>query len=185
MALLMGADDADARPAQGAVSGVGGAGTLMLLGSAAAAEQATAGHAPILAQIGPTPFPAGSLRGLFNSGGLLGAFAAGFLGSGLLGLLFGRGLFGELGSAPSYLGLIFQLALLALLCRLIWTRWHAGDAAGVSALSPRQLADAYLRSRDDLHGGLDPSILANGATDTDAKPGTRRSEVTDPRGEPE
>ena len=66
-----------------------------------------------------------------------------------------QGLFGELGGVPSYLGLLFQLALVLMLCRLIWSRWHHVDLAGVAGLSPRQLADPYLRSRDDVHAGLD------------------------------
>lgn len=120
----------------------------------AAAETALAHHAMMTAQVGPTPYyPYGSLRRLFNRGGLLGGFAAGFLGAGLLGLLFDRGLFDGLGSAASYFGLLFQLALWVIVGRLIWSRWRG--APGTPALSTRQLADPYLRSRDDLHAGLD------------------------------
>jgi hypothetical protein len=178
-ALLIGADETDARLANG-LSFAAGSGVFMLLASAAAAENTILRHAPVLkAQAGPETYPGGSLSGFFNRGGLLGGFAAGFLGSGLLGLLFGRGLFGGLGSAASYLGLIFQLALLAALSRLIWARWRAGNAADLAALSPRQLADPYLRSRDDLHAGRDRPVgvgdrQANGET-----PGTRPPEVTD------
>ncbi len=177
--LLVGADETDARQADG-LSVAGGTGVFMLLASAAAAESAALRHAPVLtAQAGPQTYPGGSLSGFFNRGGLLGGFAAGFLGSGLLGLLFGRGLFGGLGSAPSYLGLIFQLALLAALCRLIWARWRAGNAGGLAALSPRQLADSYLRSRDDLHAGLDRPA-ENGETRPNGEtPPARPSKVTD------
>ncbi len=185
-ALLMGAEDADARLADGLSFGGGESGVYISSPiMAAPAETAMARQASMTAQVGPSPYPGGSLSGLFNSGGLLGGFAAGFLGSGLLGLLFGRGLFGELGSVPSYLGLIFQLALLALLCRLIWTRWRGGDAAGAAALSLRQLADPYLRSRDDLRAGLDPSMGGDDAIETDTVPARRRSEVTETRGERE
>lgn len=58
--------------------------------------------------------PAIGSRGMFGGGfgrGLLG----GFLGAGLLGLLFGHGLFGGLGGLMSIFGLIFQVALIALL----------------------------------------------------------------------
>jgi hypothetical protein len=81
---------------------------------------------------------------------LLGGIAAGFLGSGVLGLLFGHGLVGELGSMASVLGLVFQLALIALLCRLIWTWWSGRNAPAFAGLSPRQLADPYLRSRHEF-----------------------------------
>ena len=97
----------------------------------------------------------GSLQGLFNRRGLVGGFAAGFLGAGLLGLVFGPGLFGELGSVASYLGLAFQLVLIAMFCRLLWT-WRSGrHAPSFAGLSPRQLADPYLRSRTGLPAGVE------------------------------
>lgn len=147
-ALLVGADEADAGTAGGVNVAwpAAGARASLVVADRGSARGAT------LAQMSP---PSGSLSDLFHRGGLIGGFAAGFLGSGLLGLLFGRGLFGELGGVPSYLGLLFQLALVLMLCRLIWSRWRHVDLAGVAGLSPRQLADPYLRSRDDVHAGLD------------------------------
>src|SRR5262249_5686096 len=91
-------------------------------------------------------YPAGSLEGLFSRPGLIGGFAAGFLGAGIFGLLFGHGVVGELSGAPSILGLIFQFALLLALGWLIWTWWRADKTA---AASPRQLADAYERARNE------------------------------------
>ena len=145
-ALLVGADEVDARVA----GGLNGASPPLIRTSLVAAEGSTRRAA--LAQMPPA---GGSLSDFFRRGGLLGGFAAGFLGCGLLGLLFGRGLFGGLGGVPSYLGLLFQLALIVMLARLIWSRWHHVDFAGVAGLSPRQLADPYLRSRDDVHAGFD------------------------------
>jgi predicted lipid-binding transport protein (Tim44 family) len=134
----------------------------------------------LAAQVGPETFSGGSLSGLFNRGGLLGGFAAGFLGCGLFGILFGRGLVGDLGGAPSYLGLFVQLTLLAMLCWLIWTRWRGGDAADLKALSPRQLADPYLRSRDDLRARFDlPPDEAHAPGPQDQSPQPRSTEVTD------
>jgi predicted lipid-binding transport protein (Tim44 family) len=177
-ALLMGAEDADARLADGLSFGSGESGAVVSsFVMTDAAEAAMTRHVAMTAQVGPTPYPGGSLSGLFNRGGLLGGFAAGFLGSGLLGLLFGRGLFGELGGVTTYLGLVVQLALLALLGWLIWTRWRSGDAAGVGVRSPRQLADPYLRSRDDLHAGRDPSAGFEHAMERDSEPDTRASKV--------
>ena len=148
-ALLVGADEADARVVGGL--NVDAPAAFVRAGVVAADGDWTRGTVSLV-QVPPS---GGSLSDLFHRGGLLGGFAAGFLGSGLLGLLFGRGLFGELGGVPSYLGLLFQLALLLMLCRLIWSRWHRADLVGVAGLSPRQLADPYLRSRDDVHAGLD------------------------------
>lgn len=169
VALLVGAEDADARSADGPIDefsfGTGLAGGLTLA-SAFVAEAAAVGHASMRAQAAPAPYPGGSLRGLFSRG-LLGGFAAGFLGSGLLGLLFGRGLFGELGGVASYLGLILQLALVVMLCRLIWTRWRGGERSGGAAWSPRQLAAPYLRSRHERHGDPEPVVGADDAHDRD------------------
>ena len=95
----------------------------------------------------------GTLGELFNRPGLLGGFAAGFLGAGLLGLFFGHGLFGGLSGTASLLGLIFQLALVAMLLRLIWTWWSGRNQPAFTGLSPRQLADPYLRSRPELPPG--------------------------------
>jgi hypothetical protein len=95
-------------------------------------------------------YPGGSLGGLFNRPGLVGGFAAGFLGSGLLGLLFGHGMVGELGSVASVLGLAFQFALIVMLARLIWTWWNIDQTDAHAGLSPRQLADAYGRPRNEV-----------------------------------
>jgi hypothetical protein len=171
-ALLIGADDADVRLVDGLSFGAGGSGGFALFASAAAADTVM-GHAPVTAQAGPPVYPGGSLDGLFKGGGLLGEFAAGFLGSGLLGLLFGRGLIGGIEGVPSYLGLLFQLALLVMLGRLIWTRWRSRDANGAATLSPRQLADNYLRSRDDLHS-LDAGESGRIELDSPPAPGSSK-----------
>jgi hypothetical protein len=148
-AVLVGVDEADAGPAGGASVAWPAA---VVRASLVVAAVPGSARGTALAQMSPS---GGSLSDLFHRGGLIGGFAAGFLGSGLLGLLFGRGLVGELGGVPSYLGLLFQLALVLMLCRLIWSRWHRVDLFGVAGVSPRQLADPYLRSRDDVHAGLD------------------------------
>ena len=94
-------------------------------------------------------YPAGSLDGLFSRPGLAGGFAAGFLGAGVFGLVFGHGIVGELSGFPSVLGLLFQLALLAIFGRLVWAWWRADRAVAAGTLSPRQLADAYGRARNE------------------------------------
>jgi hypothetical protein len=152
--LLIGADESDAQLANGASFGPAGSGTSVSSPDTPIGTSGTVLLAPrMTAQIVPS-YPKGSLSALFNRGGVLGGFAAGFLGSGLLGLLFGRGLTTELSGVPSYLGLILQLALVLMLCRLIWKRWRSDDALNPAGLSPRQLADPYLRSRDDLYAPI-------------------------------
>jgi len=107
-------------------------------------------------------YPGGSLGGLFNRGGLIGGFAAGFLGSGAIGLAFGHGVVGELSGAASVLGLCFQLALIIMLVRLIWTWWRNDKVDAAAKLSPRQLADAYGHFRNetlpDIDHGARPDV---------------------------
>jgi len=103
----------------------------------------------------------GSLGRLFRRGDLIGGFAAGFIGSGVVGLLFGHGVVGELNGAAAVLGLLFQLTLLVMLARLIWTWWRDDNAT----LSPRQLADAYGHSRNEARPDIDS---APGAADSGA-----------------
>ena len=95
----------------------------------------------------------GSLGGLFNRPGLLGGFASGFLGAGFLGLFFGHGVFGGLNGFAACLGLALQLALVAMLCRVIWMWWTGRKQPAFTGLSPRQLADPYLRTRHELLPG--------------------------------
>jgi hypothetical protein len=106
----------------------------------------------------------GSLGELFGRRGVVGGFAAGFLGAGVLGVLFGHGIYGELSGLASALGLIFQLTLIALLGRLIWTWWRADRVNTLADLSPRQLADAYGRTRHEVRPDLDTSAEAECAT---------------------
>jgi len=180
--LLIGAEESDARPANEMSLGPGKSNTFIASPVMAAVAGGTVGLPPrMMAQAVPA-YPGGSLSGLFNRGGMLGGFAAGFLGSGLLGLLFGRGLSAGLSGVPSYLGLIFQLALLLMLCRLIWTRWRFDDALSPTGLSPRQLADPYLRSRDDLYAPIDPSAGDGDLVEEDPSPGAHSSKVAEPRG---
>jgi hypothetical protein len=154
LALLLWADDADARP-EGWPSPNGSAARASMSPPAALSAPTVIASAD---HVTATPVQnSGSLGGLFSRPGLLGGFAAGFLGSGLLGLVFGHGLFGGLGSAASFLGLVLQLALIVLLCRLIWTWWNGRNAPAFAGLSPRQLADPYLRSRHEFLPDLETS----------------------------
>jgi hypothetical protein len=97
----------------------------------------------------------GSLGGLFNRPGVVGGFSAGFLGAGVLGIVFGHGMTNELTSAASFLGLIFQVTLILILARLFWTWWRADRSAAFAEMSPRQLADAYGRLRNEALPDID------------------------------
>jgi hypothetical protein len=97
----------------------------------------------------------GSLGGLFSRPGVVGGFSAGFLGAGVLGLVFGHGMTSELTGAASFLGLIFQITLILILARLFWTWWRADRSAAFADMSPRQLADAYGRLRNEALPDID------------------------------
>jgi hypothetical protein len=167
-ALLVWSEDAEAR-LEGQLSLTAAAAQNLLVpagrGSApavvAAADHASSGQ------------QSGSLGGLFNRPGLLGGFAAGFLGAGPLGLVFGQGLAGGLGGVASYLGLMAQLALVVMLCRVIWVWWTGRNQPAFVGLSTRQLADPYLRSRRESSPdvGVPLSPEAETAQD-DAEPGS-------------
>jgi hypothetical protein len=103
----------------------------------------------------------GSLGELFSRRGLVGGFAAGFLGAGVFGVLFGHGVYGELNGVVSVLGLVVQLALIAMLGRLIWTWWRADGASRHADLSPRQLADAYGRAPYEVLPAIDSPASAD------------------------
>lgn len=113
-------------------------------------------------------YQGGSLGGLFNRPGLIGGFAAGFLGAGVLGLLFGHGMIGELSGMTSLLGLVFQLTLIVMLVRLIWTWWHTDPTAAFAYLSPRQLADAYGRLRHEALPDLDSASSGDAEAKTES-----------------
>jgi predicted lipid-binding transport protein (Tim44 family) len=84
-----------------------------------------------------TTTPAAAGGGLFNRPGLLGGLAAGFLGAGLFGLLAGHGLMGGLGGIASFLGLLLQVGIVALVAMLAWRWWQRRSQpayAGVSSM---------------------------------------------------
>lgn len=158
LGLLAWSGDADAR----FMSGWGFAGEVDSIGFADAVPDALS---PAAAQ--PT-YRGGSLGGLFNRGDPIGGFAAGFLGAGVIGLLFGHGVVGELNGAASVLGLLFQLALILTLARLIWTWWRDDKADPFATLSPRQLADAYGHSRNEPPPEIESEAAPGAAGDNAA-----------------
>ncbi len=168
LGLLFCADDADARFESELNFTSVGAGALTtqsvvagLLDEIAPRRMATFNETTPRTAVQPGS-PNGTLVGLFSRPGLLGGFAAGFLGAGLLGFLFGQGVAGGLAGVASVLGLLFQLTLLVILARLIWT-WWAGDRTRFANLSPRQLADAYGSPRHEKLPAVDGPAAAENA----------------------
>ncbi len=79
------------------------------------------------------PRPSWGNQGPSFGRGLLGGLAGGLLGAGLFGLLTGHGFFGGVEGFASILGLLFQLAVVALLARVAFTWWRNRDAAPAAA----------------------------------------------------
>jgi predicted lipid-binding transport protein (Tim44 family) len=116
----------------------------------------------------PRPTFAPSAGGFFGRSGFWGGLAAGFLGAGLFGLLFGHGFMGGVGGAVSFLGLIFQLGLIALIAMFVW-RWFQ-----------RRNEPAYAGSlyRDSWFGNpLGGLGLGGGASSGSAATGQRSDDV--------
>jgi predicted lipid-binding transport protein (Tim44 family) len=59
----------------------------------------------------------------------MGGLAGGLLGAGLFGLLTGHGFLGGIGGFASFIGLLFQIALLAFLARMAFVWWQSRNAA--------------------------------------------------------
>lgn len=146
--LLLWSEDADARFG-GGLSVAGGGAVAALDTDSLVLDRFVDIDAVLLPAAAQPTYPGDTLGDLFNRGDLIGAFAAGFIGAGLIGFLFGHGVVMELNSVAAVLGLLFQLALIVMLGRLIWTWWRDDKAGGGAKLSPRQLADAYGRPRHE------------------------------------
>ena len=117
----------------------------------------------------PRPSLAPSPGGFFGRSGVWGGLAAGFLGAGLFGLLFGHGFMGGLGGLVSFLGLIFQLGLIALVAMFLW-RWFQ-----------RRNEPAYAGShyRDSSTGGLSGGLGVGAGQSAGSTTGTGARQRSD------
>jgi predicted lipid-binding transport protein (Tim44 family) len=89
-----------------------------------------------------SPRPSMAPQGSSFGRGLLGGLAGGLLGAGLFGLLTGHGFLGGLEGFASFIGLLFQLALVALLARFAFAWWQSRKAAPAGA-GPRAQASFF------------------------------------------
>jgi predicted lipid-binding transport protein (Tim44 family) len=83
-------------------------------------------------------------------------FAAGLIGAGLFGLLGGGSLFGGLSGIMGFLGLLLQVALIALVARMIWGFFK-------SRQNPQTAAAGYQRSAQPDLSRVGMGGLAGGA----------------------
>lgn len=94
--------------------------------------------------------------GMFNRPGMgmLGGFAAGFLGAGLLGMLFGGSLFGGLGGLASFLGLLLQVGLIALVVMFALRWWRSRNAPSYASGPANFDAGQAPQGRPSPQGGF-------------------------------
>lgn len=105
------------------------------------------------------PARPGLFGGLFNRPGLLGGLAAGFLGAGLLGMLFGHGLFGNLGGLASFIGLLLQVGIVAIVGVMLWRWWQRRSQPALAAgPALRDAPSSYDAPRSNF--GFVPSLAA-------------------------
>jgi predicted lipid-binding transport protein (Tim44 family) len=179
-ALVMLAHDADARAGKGGSFGSRGSNTFSAPPSTSTApntaqpmqrtmtqpSQAQPGAAAGAAR--PATQPGG---GWFSGRGLLGGLAAGFLGAGLIGMLTGSGFLGGMAGFASFLGLLLQVGLVALVVFLVW-RWfqNRNQPAPASGPSLREMtANRSGLGAFGLGGGLG-SGLGSGVGAAPAQP---------------
>ena len=129
--VFIAAEAADARAGRGASSGSRGSRTYSMPPSTKTSPGTTSQFDRTATQPRQTTpsaaaagAPASARPGMFG-GGLLGGLAAGFLGAGLIGMLFGNGFLGGMAGFASFLGMIAQIGLIALVAWFAF-RWWKG-----------------------------------------------------------
>lgn len=108
--------------------------------------------------------------GFFNRPGLLGGLAAGFLGAGLFGMLFGNGLLGGLGGIASFLGLILQVGIVAVIAMLAWRWWQRRSQPASAFAGGPQLRDVAPNEPRMNFGGLGGSAASVSGIPIEIKP---------------
>jgi predicted lipid-binding transport protein (Tim44 family) len=177
-ALVMLAHDADARAGRGGSFGSRGANTFSAPPSTRTAPNTAQPMQRTTTQPGQTQSgaataarPATQPGGFFSGRGLLGGLAAGFLGAGLIGMLTGSGFLGGMAGFASFLGLLLQVGLVALLVFVIW-RWFQNRNQPAPASGPSLRDTTATRSglgALGLGGGLG-SGLGSGVGSASARP---------------
>src|SRR5262245_24059880 len=161
VACLLIAADAHARAGGGSSGGSRGTRTFSAPPATQTAPNAAAPMQRTVTQPGKsntvgqaTPRP-----GLFG-GGLLGGLAAGFLGAGLFGLLFGHGLFGGMAGFASFIGLMFQIALVVIVARLLFVWWQRRNAPAPAYAAAHPATGHSFSGLGGMLGGNAPAAAA-------------------------
>jgi predicted lipid-binding transport protein (Tim44 family) len=89
------------------------------------------------------PRPAQQPGGMFSGRGLLGGLAAGLLGAGLMGMLMGNGFLGGLAGFASFLGLLLQVGIIAIIGFVLFRWWQRrSQPQQAYAGMPREMSDS-------------------------------------------
>jgi predicted lipid-binding transport protein (Tim44 family) len=177
-ALVLLANAVEARPGGSTSSGSRGSRTFSAPPSTQTAPNTAAPIQRTMTQPGATTTaspaaPAAASGGLFGGrgmmGGLMGGLAAGFIGAGLFGMLSGQGFMGGLGGFASFLGLLLQVGLVALIGMLAWRWWQRrSEPATASGPALRNITpDRSVMSGLGLGGGSGAAVqpAPKGVTD--------------------
>lgn len=160
---------ADARVGGGSNSGSRGSRTYSAPPSTKTAPSATQPMQRSQAQPSTPAAAPQTGGGLFNRPGMgmLGGFAAGFLGAGLLGMMFGGSLFGGLGGIASFIGLLLQVGLIALVVMFALRWWRSRNApsyaSGPANFDAGQSPQSPQPQRQGGFGGFGGMGLGGGA----------------------
>ncbi len=157
LAVGLSAAVVDAKPGRGGSSGNRGARTDAAVPSTPTAPRAAT---PQAAQPGaavpgrpatPTAAQAAQAAKPSMMSTMAKGFAMGLIGAGLFGLLTGNGLFGGLSGVMGFLGLLLQIALIALAIRLVWGFFRSRQQPQAAAAGPN-LARAGIGPQDHAGG---------------------------------
>ncbi len=155
--LAMAAPAVDARPGGGGGMGSRGSKTF----SAPPGTATSPGAMGPIQRSQTSPSPGFNNPGMAAQGGRRfgGGFLGGMLGAGLLGALLGAGFAGGLGGIGSFIGLIFQIGLIALLVMLA-VRFFRSRRSGEPAMAGNA---PHARSGLPPQGGMNAGANAMGA----------------------
>lgn len=158
--LALAAPAVDARPGGGVGSGSRGSKTFSPPPSTATSPGAMG---PIQrSQTSPSPgFNNPSMAAQNGGSRFGGGFLGGMLGAGLIGALLGAGLSGGLGGIGSFIGLIFQIGLIALLVMLVvrfFRRRQEGNQPAMAGNAPH--ARSGLPPEGGMQGGMQGGMNA-------------------------
>jgi predicted lipid-binding transport protein (Tim44 family) len=176
LTLGLSAEFVDAKPGRGSNAGSRGSRTDMSVPSTPTAPRATTGAPSSPAAVPGRAAAATAAQAAKPSmmSTMAKGFAMGLIGAGLFGLLTGGSLFGGLSGLAGFLGLLLQVALIALAVRLIWGFFKNRQAAN----QPQPAGAGYARAPSPEMMGGGAGGMAGGAS---ASAATYAPQPTEPQ----